>query len=139
MLDLKPSEPCSCLKCQAMCLQPCWPTSDEAKKIIEAGLGRRLMLMRWWESPGTFLLCPAHPGSEGKKLIGGLGCTFFDKGMCELHEDGLKPFEAQYAHHNRIDREQNQALHRSIAESWKSKAGQILIEQWKSQHSERAA
>ena len=52
-----PSE-CACGGCSQMCTRPCWPTPEEARRLIRAGLGDRLMLDYWGgvvSMVGTFM------------------------------------------------------------------------------------
>ncbi len=120
MIQLPAETPgCKCRKCRDMCHLPCWPTPAEAVALMEAGYGDRLCLD--WRAmkgdshcddgdPGSrtvWLIRPANKGSEGRRSpqnpVTWTGCTFWDfppgKGLCSLHDSGLKPYEGRHAHH----------------------------------------
>lgn len=55
---------CGCKTCKSMCKSaPCWPTPAEARKLIKAGYGDKLMLENRRD---LFLLSPAIEYYEGK-------------------------------------------------------------------------
>lgn len=55
-----------CEKGMKFCQRPCWPTPEEAKRLIDAGYGDRLMVDFWAGSNPHMILCPANPGYESK-------------------------------------------------------------------------
>jgi len=95
---------CDCDECKSMCQVPCFPSPEEAKKLIKLGYGDKLMLnSRWWHPPGSegrevFLLCPAHKGAEGATdwSSSRRGCTLQKRGKCTIH-DVCKPIEGRLA------------------------------------------
>lgn len=121
---------CACSKCVTMCERnPCWPTPDEARTLIAAGYGDRLMTDWWDDFPNdTHLLCPAAEGHENRMAPAGPmffqidwhkgRCTFLTKeGKCELHTSGLKPLEGRVA--DCKESSANQDLREHIIELWK--------------------
>lgn len=135
---LNPSEPCNCETCKNMCRRPCWPTPEDAKRLIDSGYAEKLMLDKWiggFDDSGedVFLLCPANPGYETSfapitRLHS--GCTFFDNGNCTLHDLGLKPTEGKAAHHS-FTASQSNELHESVARTWDNPDAQRIVEEWK--------
>lgn len=135
ILKLKESK-CSCDRCKAMCKRPCWPTPKEAKKLIDRGYAKRLMMDYWASEPNIYIICPALKGYEGMETpwwpSGERGCTFQDsKGLCEIHGKHLKPIEGRIAHHNEIGRGHGFNLHQTVAKLWDSKEGRDIVWLWK--------
>lgn len=130
---------CSCLRCKSMCQQPCWPTPKEARKLMKAGFGGRLMLdmreLGSFKSPTmVFLLSPAHKGAEGKAILHAdraKNCTFQlpKTHRCELHALGLKPLEGVQAMHG--DRHEVSLDRRmAIVKKWHTKEGVAVLKTW---------
>lgn len=144
--DFQPSEPCQCTECQSYCQRPCWPTPQEAMRLMDAGHGKRLML-DWWQGEAVAegnpvgILCGGLKGHEGKiapywpESIE--GCTFFVDGLCQLHDTGLKPFQAMVVHHSDTHERVTQ-LRILIVEAWNSEAGLKAIDRWREITSEKA-
>lgn len=150
-LAVVPDSQCDCTRCQSMCARrPCWTTPNEARALIDAGLGDRLM-RDWWVgnplkdrdlSKDTSLLVPAMQGYEGRDcpegtwFVGPEGaCTFFTaEGRCELHARGLKPSEGRKAIHNGGP-ETGENVHHLCAASWATPASQRLVDEWASKQS----
>jgi hypothetical protein len=117
-----------------MCRRPCWPSPEEALKLIEAGYGDRLML-DWWVGDGEniYILAPAIKGLEGKDAPSwpdGM-CTFQrdEDSLCELHNKNLKPIEGRLA---RCKGGRNgRALHYAVAQLWDNDEARELIGNWK--------
>ena len=125
-----PSEPCSCDICRGYCLRPGWWSVSEAKRVIDAGLGGRMMLE---VSPDlTFgVLSPAFRGCESNFAIQEFsifGCSFLSNGLCELYGSGLEPIECLFCHHTRQGL--GQKCHSDIENDWKTKQGQDLVKLW---------
>lgn len=126
----QPSEPCSCDICRNYCIRPGWWTVDEAKKAIEWGLAKRMMLEISPER-NFGVLSPAFKGNESNfalQIFAKNGCTFLNNGLCELFGTELQPLECRFCHHNR--KGLGQACHLDIEKDWKTKQGQILIVKW---------
>lgn len=130
------------------CSRACWPIPEEAKKIMDAGLGNKLMLDYWVAPINIYILCPATPGFESKDapdpdnpweyldILSGLkkdplkgGCTFQDpaNGYCVLHDIALKPAEGRKT----CCKARHKELHEDIAMTWNTAEGQELIKEWK--------
>jgi len=128
---------CSCKICQKKCEErPCWPTPDEARAIIHAGLGSRLMY-DYWASDGfdggdIELLSPAIIGYEGENApFWPFGpCTFLtDDNLCELHILDMKPIEGRLTSCKNGETPDN--LHWRVAELWNDVQGQGIVKEWK--------
>jgi len=137
---------CSCGDCQSMCNRPCWPTPEEAKRLIEAGFGDKLMLDHWVGNPkdddvdwedycgDTRILSPACQGSEKRRApFWPEGrCTMQnEQGLCRLHTfEGLKPIEGRLAacHDGPDDTPSN--LHQEVAKLWANPEAQKLCDEW---------
>lgn len=96
--NIKPSE-CSCPKCKNMCkTTPCLGTPQDIEKLIEAGYASKLSLsvyatgMLMGAMDRTInMIQPRFDEVKGS-------CVFLDdKGLCELHNIGLKPTEGKLA------------------------------------------
>ncbi len=121
---------CSCEECAEMCNRPCWPTPEEASKLIELGYGDALMLDYWSASPDIYLLCPAEKGREGMtaSFIPTGGCVMLKDGLCALH--GIcKPLEGRAAHHAKCP----DGLHQSVAALWDSDEGRAVVDTWRNE------
>lgn len=75
------------------------PLPEEARALIAAGLGPRLMYRMHYG-----MITPARKGCEGTVYHDQperRECTFLDAaGRCELHDRGLKPFTGRMTDHN---------------------------------------
>lgn len=115
-----------------MCHSPCCSTPDEVLKLMENGYGHRLMLD---DLPGgPDLIKPALKGYEGDRspwqTASWKGCTFWNNGLCELHDTGLKPLHAKLAHHD-LTSEENDKISDMIIEAWETEKGKEVIDKWK--------
>lgn len=131
---LVPLESCTCDVCKDMCQRPCWPTPSEAKKIIDAGFGHRLMEDYWIDGQvgHVNILCPALSGYENKTapFWPSGKCTFQDKnGLCELHDLGLKPIEGRVADCRKMNKKHN--LHEMMMIAWNNREAENLVSDWK--------
>jgi len=112
-----------------------------------------------WLATATEILCPSSRGFAGKaldwrefnevakaRLIASFlrvapprktfpthrGCTFFYKGLCRLHDTGMKPLEGVLAAHGpKWAGEQGAAVHAAIATLWRSDEGRAAVARWK--------
>lgn len=128
---------CSCETCKAMCQRPCWPSPDEAQKLIDVGYGPRLMNDYWVgggpDGDNIELLCPALKGYEGKSTpYSPRGkCTFQDEaGLCKLHDLGLKPIEGRLASCKHEDGEGHR-IHEDTAMTWNNPEAQQKVKDWR--------
>ena len=135
MLDSEVSpQACACAECVAMCQhRPCWPTPEDAQRLIEAGYADRLMVDWWFDrdlNKTIYLLTPAIAGREsGEAPAHPEGqCTFLNAdGLCQIHDSGLKPTEGQIA---LCGDRTPEGLHEQIARTWDEVAAQALIDRW---------
>jgi len=128
-----PSEPCSCEVCKSYCERPGWWTVEEARKAIDAGFAKRMMLEIAPEQ-NFGVLAPAFKGNEGNyslQVFSKNGCTFLNEGLCELFGTDNQPIECRFCHHNREG--QGKKCHLEIEKDWNSLAGKRLIVQWGNQ------
>lgn len=130
MITQLQSTECACDICKKMCDRPCWPSPEEARKLIEMGYSERLMLDYWASEKNIELICPAILTFEGQQApfipIG--GCTFKDKeGLCMLHDKGLKPIEGRLPDHN----SKIPNLHHEVARLWDNDEGRKLVKEWR--------
>jgi Fe-S-cluster containining protein len=134
LINEEPDTTCACGQCQEMCKnRPCWPTPDEAKKLIEAGYGSRLMDDYWVGEPDIHLLCPAIKGFEGKGAPWSPygKCTFLtDEGLCEIHH--MKPVEGRKAMHQG---KYNNGIHQAVAVLWEYY--DPFIEEWREKYGDK--
>ena len=94
---------CNCERCKAQCHTPCLGTPEDINKLIEAGYQDRLAPTLW--AAGMIMGLIDHPIKmlQPKQEDNGW-CTFYNDGLCELHDKGLKPTEGRLSHHSiRID------------------------------------
>lgn len=123
-LESNPQSMCSCSVCKRMCkVSPCFPTPEEAKRIVDAGYGEQLKFSVWKEDKlfGN--------GKTWVVVAGGFdevnGCAFLTpEGLCELHDQGLKPLEGRLAHHSRMD----MGMRAAVCRTWYSGAGLKMIQ-----------
>ena len=91
---------CSCEMCKKMCqTTPCIGTPKDIEKIIDAGFKDKLSITGW----ATGLMIGTH--SEIINIIApkyddkNKACSFYENGLCKLHDLNLKPTEGKYATH----------------------------------------
>jgi len=126
---------CTCETCQGMCDVPCWPSPEEAKRLIKLGYGPKLMVCERLclkKEEGVkyryiSVLSPAKEGREGKdnKEVDE-GCTFQVKGLCQLHTI-CKPLEGRLA---TCKGREPVDLRDRVAELWDNAEAQQILEEW---------
>ena len=94
--DSRPTE-CCCLLCRQMCRVPCLGTPKDIEKIVDAGYADRLTPTEWYVGVRLGLINRPILMLQPETVNG--WCTFYHKGLCELHDSGLKPTEGKLAHH----------------------------------------
>jgi hypothetical protein len=148
--DQPPREPTaiSCEGCslgQAMCDRPCWGTPKDITRLVELGLGDRLMLAIFVSRDFEIVevLTPAIPGLECRhNIVAGQpratgGCVFQDRQTrrCMVHQ--WKPTEGQIACCQRFRGESGRiaanGLRARLAMSWMSPEGSALVQRWSEQ------
>lgn len=113
---MKPRE-CKCKLCQSQCQAPCKGTPEDMVKIIAAGYASRIGLYKF---PATI----QFPEFDGIQYIAPLldkekkSCTFFNNGLCELHESGLKPTEGKLSHHSTEKLDPKRSLTKHVMNEW---------------------
>lgn len=128
---------CSCKTCKGICKVPCWPSPEEAKRLIKLGYGPKMMVAERWTGPvkDKFIsvLSPAKPGLEGghysypsKKNKKAKGCVFQKKGLCQLHNI-CKPIEGRLAI---CEGREPVDLRDRVAMLWDNKKAQLLVTRW---------
>jgi hypothetical protein len=92
---------CQCNACKQQCTQaPCLGTPDDIINIIKAGYGDRLAPTEWQTGmrmgiiDRPVIMLQAEYDNDKK------ACTFFTNGLCQLHDQGLKPTEGKLSDHN---------------------------------------
>jgi hypothetical protein len=90
---------CKCKECKQQCKTAGLGTPLEMQKIIDAGLGHRLMPSVWGVGIARGFLNRTID-FVAPEIIDGHGCTFFVNGLCQLHDLGLKPMECRLSHHS---------------------------------------
>ena len=125
---------CACGTCANMCQRPCWPSPEESRKLMKAGMGHRLMLDYWDQMGGAiYILAPANKGYESDRAPHWPrtpeGCTFWSEKLCDLHVPGLKPLEGRLASCKDDGHQAN--LHRDVAKLWDTPEAEALVAEWK--------
>ena len=122
---------CQCKKCISCCEnRPCWPTPQEAKKLIENKFGKQLMLDYWEDDENIYIVSPAIKRYEGRHApyTPKGKCTFLDSNnLCKLHDLGLKPLEGKVSG----CKKSYPNLHHDVAMLWDSNEGRKVVELWK--------
>ena len=128
---------CNCVECMRCChYRVCWPTPEEAEKLIELGYTKRLM-NDWWVGDGPDgediqLLCPASSGYEGDyapSWPADVKCTFLtEDNLCEIHNSGAKPMEGRLSLHGEVEN-----LHETVATLWNNPEAQDLVRKWRNE------
>ena len=110
---------CKCQECKKQCLRtPCLGTPDDILSLIDAGFIDKLALTEW--ATGLFLGRVNYTIRmiQAQKLE--KGCIFFENGLCQLHDLGLKPTEGKLSHHTiKLDNYQfNKSISWQVAKTW---------------------
>ena len=94
---------CDCVQCRKMCEKSvCLPTPEQARVLIDRGYSDRLSIYEF--HPTQKYIGPSPKSQEGQpqnSTLNDNGCTFYENGLCSLHDLGLKPYEGTIAHHDR--------------------------------------
>lgn len=91
---------CNCESCRSQCRTPCLGTPDDILKLIEAGYKDKLAPTLWMHGMVTGNL--AYPVKMIQPIKQLNSCIFYNDGLCELHDLGLKPSEGKLSHHSLI-------------------------------------
>lgn len=90
---------CSCSTCQNMCkTSPCIGTPDDILRLINNGYVGKISASIYMV--GVFYFNARNPVhfATPTRLDDG-SCIFFNNGLCDLHESGLKPTEGKLVNH----------------------------------------
>ncbi len=129
---------CDCTECQEMCYRPCWPTPDEAQRLINSGLGDKLMLDYWDSSEGiVYILCPANNNRTGQVadfVPTKCRCVFQDEVTlkCALHDTDMKPLEGRVI----SCKTGPNNVHEQVKELWDTDDARKLVDEWRSEYME---
>lgn len=88
---------CKCQKCKQQCHTPCLGTPQDIERLIESGYADRLAVTVW--GAGMIMGVINRPVYMVQAKAGEEWCTFFQNGLCELHDLGLKPTEGRLSSH----------------------------------------
>lgn len=120
---------------------PCLGTPEEMLAIKNAGFGDRLIVIRIYD---TFMLSPDSIESRDRfnywQIEG--RCKFLtSKGLCQLHDLGLKPIEGRAAIHDGGEVSHPKAFisdqrmfREGLARSWRRPLGQAIIKQFEREY-----
>lgn len=118
---------CDCPHCRRQCLTPCLGTPQDIWRLIEAGYGNKLRITFW--AVGMLVGAVPFPIPMVQALQTEHGCVFWKNGLCELHDQGLKPTEGRLSYHTLA--EDNFCFERSlswnIAKEWAAKENIELV------------
>jgi len=123
-----------------MCEIPCWPTPEEANKLLKLGYGHQLCLDHYYNhnyGPMVWALAPRRipnkretPKDLRKYGPGLSGCCLQTKeGLCSIHNI-CKPIEGRLAssHINLEDEGHN--LRYSVGKMWMTAYGDSIYQRW---------
>lgn len=110
---------CKCEQCKNQCRRsPCLGTPDDIIKLIEAGFTDKLEVVEW--ATALFLGRVDYTIKIISVKRTSKGCMFFENGLCQLHDLGLKPTEGKLSHHTvKVDNYQfGKSLSWNVAKTW---------------------
>ena len=109
---------CKCSLCKEQCHTPCLGTPVDIEKIIDAGYGDKLEITYWAVGIIMGVTKSAIPMLQAR--AGNEYCVFFNDGLCQLHDKGLKPTEGKLSHHStRIDNfKASKSIAWNVAKEW---------------------
>jgi hypothetical protein len=98
---------------------PCLGTPQDIEKIIDAGHGDRIKATDWAVGIMLGVTSDIVKMYQAQHLPFA-GCTFFNEGLCQLHDKGLKPTEGRLSHHSVKVDNYNHRKHISwnVAKEW---------------------
>lgn len=121
---------CKCTECKKQCTTPCLGTPQDIEKIIDAGHKDKIFATDWYA--GMLMGITDKPIFMFQaELVDTTGfCTFFENGLCKLHDSGLKPTEGKLSHHStKMDNfKANKSLSWMIAKEWIDPKNSDVIE-----------
>lgn len=91
---------CKCYTCASHCKKtPCIGTPEDMEKLVNAGYSNRLAAVGWGVGKLYGITDKIIPIIAPRFDVEKGSCTFFNDGLCELHEKGLKPTEGKLSSH----------------------------------------
>ena len=111
---------CKCNHCKSQCSHPCLPTPEDVEKLISNGFKDKLMFIEWsgglnagWLNRTVLMITPKLKQDNSS-------CIFFENGLCQLHDLGLKPTEGKLSHHSTtiINFNPKKSIGLNIAKEW---------------------
>lgn len=119
---------CKCSLCKEQCHTPCLGTPEDIEKLIDAGYTSKLKPTDWYA--GVIMGVIDSPIPMIQPIAGEEYCVFFQNGLCELHDKGLKPTEGRLSHHStRIDNfKPSKSIAWNVAKEWTDEENMELIE-----------
>lgn len=99
-------------------------TPKEIEKLMDAGYMHKLTRCNSNDPSLEFsVIMPAMSDVSRRRGV----CPFFKRGLCTLHDKGLKPIEGRVAMHNKNN---PRLLYHHLARAWNGKKGQAVIARW---------
>lgn len=112
---------CKCQLCKQQCkVSCCIGTPQDILKLINAGFRDRLSFTDWAAGIMMGVTKDVVPMVQADYDSDKGSCTFFNNGLCELHDAGLKPTEGKLSHHStRLDNfDPKKSLGWHVAKEW---------------------
>lgn len=122
-----------CTKCVSMCeTRPCWPTPEQAEKMLDAGLAGKMMDDYWVGTESDIhIIAPAivgHGGSSAPFWPQGRCELLTSDGLCSIHNSGYKPLEGAVA--DCKDSGASTGVREHIVSLWNSAEGRRIVGKW---------
>lgn len=96
---------CNCERCRAMCQRtPCLGTPHDILALIDAGYEKDVCYTEWAAGMLMGHTTQPIPMVQIRNRADG-SCVLYNEGLCELHDNGLKPTEGKLASHDATVRE----------------------------------
>lgn len=111
---------CKCNQCKKQCETPCLGTPSDIEKIIDAGFKKEMFVTHWCAGMMMGITNSPVVMIQAEQVAEKNACTFFENGLCKLHDLGLKPTEGKLSHHSTKieDFKANRSLSWLIAKEW---------------------
>lgn len=119
---------CKCEQCQAQCKRtPCLGTPQDILALIKAGYKDKLVLTIWEVGYVLGKIDYGIPMVQPRQTE--MGCIFFEGGLCQLHDIGLKPTEGKLSYHT-VTKENvkfSRLLSWHVAKEWTNTENDAII------------
>ena len=119
---------CKCQECKKQCLRaPCLGTPQDILRLIDAGYADKLSFTEW--ATALFLGRVGYTIKMIQAKQTDTGCIFFENGLCQLHDLGLKPTEGRLSNHTiKAENYQfNKSLSWTVAKEWIAEENQETL------------